>query len=91
MVKKIVEKHELFMCHKHLPEDVDTVGFYFVRVQTDPIKGPSSLDQANSILPECFETGTIGHTPLNALERALTYVYMPMLMIQGSINNLSSI
>lgn len=83
MVKKLVEKFELFMCRKHLPEDLDTVGFYMLRVQMEPIQVPSSLAQAKSVLPACFETGTVGHKPLNALERMLTHVYIPMLMIQG--------
>ncbi len=85
MVKKVVNKFELFMCLKHLPEDIDTVGFYFARTHSDPIPAPSSLEKAMLDLPACFETGTISHKPLNALERMLAHVYIPMLMIQGEM------
>lgn len=85
MVKQIVEKFELFMCYKHLPEDFDAVGFYMLRICTDPIPVPPSLEQAKAVLPACFETGTVGDKPLNALERILTHIYVPMLMIQGKV------
>lgn len=87
MVKKKVNKFELFMCYKHLPEDVDAVGFYFLRNQADPIPVPPNLEEAMCDLPVCFETGTIGAKPLNAIERMLTHVYVPMLMIQGVYKN----
>ena len=85
MVDKIVSKYELFMTFKHLPEDIDTLGFYFMRTSTNPIPVPSSLEQAESILPACFETGTIGPKPLTGLEKILTQVYIPMLMLQGIV------
>ncbi len=83
MVKKLVNKFEMFMCHKHLPEGIDTVGFYFVRTRTDPIPVPSTLEKASADLPMYFETGTMCKKPLNALERMLAHIYIPMLMIQG--------
>jgi len=83
MVKKTVTKFGLFMCYKHLPESVSTVGFYFLRVSADPIPLSSSLDQAKSELPAFFETGTINTKPLNALEKMMTYMFMPKLKIQG--------
>lgn len=83
MVKKTISKFEFFMCYGRLPENVSAVGFYFLRVSTDPIPVPSSLAQADVILPACFETGTVNHKPLNALEKMMTHIYMPMLMIQG--------
>ena len=85
MVKKLVNKFELFMCYQHLPEAIDTVGFYFLRTQTDPIPVPSTPEKASSELPKWFETGTVSQKPLNALERMLTHVYIPMLMIQGTV------
>ena len=84
MIKKFVVKRELFLCFKHLPEDVTTVAFYFLRTEVDPIPIPSSLEEASSLLPKFFEMGTISHKPLNALERILKHVYIPMLMIQGN-------
>lgn len=83
MVKQAVEQFGLFMCHKHLPDNLDVVGFYMLRIHTDPIPVPSSLEQAKAVLPACFETGTVGSKPLNALERIMTHIYIPMLMIQG--------
>ena len=83
MVKKLVQKKELFLCYKHLPEDVTTVAFYFIRTQVEPIAVPSSREEAASLMPKCFETGTISHKPLNVLERMLKHIYIPMLMNQG--------
>jgi hypothetical protein len=83
MVKQAVEKYELFMCHKHLPDDLDSMGFCMLRVQSEPIPNPTSMEQARAILPACFETGTLGNRPLDALERMLAHVYIPMLMLQG--------
>lgn len=85
MIKKLVTKKELFLCYKHLPENVTTVGFYFIRTWEDPIPVPSSPEEAATLLPKCFETGTISHKPLNALERMLKHIYIPMLTIQGKM------
>ena len=74
---------QLFLCRKHLPEGVSTVGFFFIRTSCDAIPVPSSPGEANSLLPKCFETGTVNNKPLNALDRVLTHVYMPMLMAAG--------
>lgn len=90
MVKKLVRKKELFLCYKHLPEDVTTVAFYFIRTQLEPIPVPSSHEEAAKLLPKCFESGTINHKPLNALERMLKHIYIPMLMIQGLLDTLSN-
>lgn len=79
----MVKKTELFLCYKHLPETISTVGFYFMRVIQEPIPTPSSPDDANSTLCCCFEMGTVSNKPLNALERLLTHIYAPMLMILG--------
>ena len=83
MVKKNINRHELFMCYKHLPENVSTVGFYFLRVSTDPVPFPSSLEQAQFELPAVFETGTVNNKPLNALEKLMTHMFMAKLKIQG--------
>ena len=85
MVKKKIKvnKYELFMCYKHLPEDLDVIGFYFLRNQVEPIPVPPNEKQAECDMPACFETGTIGATSLKAIEKMLTHVYIPMLMIQG--------
>ncbi len=83
MVKKMISKYDLFMCYKHLPDRVSTVGFYFLRISKDSVPMPSSLDQAQSELPAFFETGTISTKPLNALEKMMTHMFMPKLKIQG--------
>ena len=83
MVKKLVKKYELFLCYNHLPEGINVVGFHFIRTTRDPVPTVSDVDEARTILPRCFETGTTSKKPLNALERLLTHVYIPMLMIQG--------
>lgn len=83
MVKKLVMKKELILCFKHLPEDVTTVGFYFIRTQLDPVPIPSSAEEAANLLPKYFETGIINHKPLNVLEKMLKHIYIPMLKNQG--------
>lgn len=83
MVKKLVMKKELFLCYKHMPDDVTAVAFYFIRTQVDPIPVPSSSEEAARLLPKYFEMGTINHKPLHALDRMLKHIYIPMLMIQG--------
>ena len=83
LVKRNVRKTQLLLCRKHLPEGVSTVGFFFIRTSCDAIPVPSSPGEANSLLPRCFETGTVNNKPLNALDRVLTHVYMPMLMAAG--------
>lgn len=91
MVKQTVDKFELFMCYKHLPDGLNAVGFFMLRVHTDPIPIPSSLEQAKAVLPACFEMGTVGSKPLNALERMLAHVYIPMLMLQGQSTYMESV
>ncbi len=83
MVKKLVRKSELFLCYKQLPEDISTVGFYFVRTGQEAVPIPSSLEAAISSLPLCFEVGTISCKPLNSLEKLLNQIYIPMLMLAG--------
>ncbi len=83
MVKKVVRKTELFLCYKHLPEDISTVGFYFVRMGQEAVPIPSRLEAANATLPLCFEVGTISCKPLNSLKKLLNQIYIPMLMLAG--------
>ena len=71
------------MCYKHLPEDINTVGFYFLRISEDPIPIPPNIEKAHSVLPAYFEMGTVDHKPLNALEKMLSHLFLPMLMLQG--------
>ena len=82
-MKQKVHKNQFFMCYKHLPEDVTTVGFYFSRSTSHPVPVPASLEEARSVLPGCFETGTVNGKLLNALERVLKHLYVPMLMLTG--------
>ncbi len=84
MVKKLVKKTELFLCYKHLPEDISTVGYYFIRKNLEAIPVPSSLEDAQSTLPQCFEVGTItSSSPLNSLEKLLNHIFIPTLMLTG--------
>ena len=54
-----------------------------MRTVQEPIPIPSSPQDANATLSQCFEMGTMSNKPLNALERLLTHIYIPMLMIPG--------
>ena len=68
------------MCYRHLPEHVDTVGFFFLKTAEQPIPVPSSQSDASTTLPKYFEMGIMSGLPLNNLERALTHVYIPLLV-----------
>ncbi len=83
MVKKTLRKTELFLSYKHLPENISTVGYYFVRKSLEAVPVPSSLEAAHSTLPQCFEVGTITSTPLNSLEKLLNHIFIPTLMLTG--------
>eukprot|EP00731_Ephydatia_muelleri_P035324 Em0114g8a len=79
-VKRKVERTELYMCCRRLPESADRIGFFFVKTVEHPVPIPSTPSEAHSTLPKCFETGTTNGLPLKNLERALTHVYMPLLV-----------
>lgn len=79
-VKRKVERTELYMCCRRLPECADTIGFFFVKTVEHPVPTPSTPSDARSTLPQCFEMGTTNTLPLKNLERGLTHVYMPLLV-----------
>lgn len=82
-IKKIVKDIQLHLCFKHLPSDLKTTGFYFLRNTPNPIPLPTSSTNASSILPKLFELGTISPRPLRTLDTSLRYIYMPLLMAAG--------
>ena len=63
------------MCYQHLPEEVaqyDTI--YFLRNTPGMVPLPNTIDEANEMLPNLFETGILnGHT-LVMLEQIITQV-----------------
>ena len=71
------------MCFKHLPDEVNTTGFFFIRKSDDAVPIPLSGADANATLSTCFETGTVTPKSLGDLERLLSHVYIPMLAISG--------
>lgn len=88
MKKKIVQvkQQQLYMSHKQLPEEESSSlpAFFFIRSTPDPIPSPATLEEATDILSSCFEMGTMDSShPLKALSKALSHLYMPMLMIAG--------
>lgn len=82
-MKKVVQETQLFMCFKHLPESVNTVGFFFLRNTTESIPVPSSIEEAAQTLPLAFETGTVTFKSLQSLENVLKHLYTPLLMETG--------
>ena len=90
MKKKIIQvkEQQLHMSHKHLPEETSSSlpAFFLIRATPDPIPSPASLEDATDILSACFEMGTMdSRHPLQALSKALSHLYMPMLMIAGTL------
>ena len=81
----------MYVCYEHLPEDfADENAFYFVRNTTGPIPLPSTLEEAEEILPPLFEFGSHNGPSLQMLEHLLTLVYMPLLSHNGHKNESSS-
>lgn len=81
------------MCisYEHLPEDfADDSAFYFVRNSSGPIPLPSSIEEAEELLPPLFEFGSLTAQSLLMLEHLLTFVYMPLLSHSGQRNEASS-
>ena len=79
-IKKIVKDTQLHLCYKHLPNDLETTGFYFIRNTPDPI--PIATDPSTT-LPKLFEMGTLSSKPLNTLDTLLRHIYMPLLKVAG--------
>ena len=78
---------QLHMSQKHLPEEAASTAatFFLIRTTPDPIPCPPSTEEATSALSRCFEMGTLsGRQPLQALAKALTHVYVPMLTAAGT-------
>ena len=88
MVRKRIIKLkqlQLHMSRKHLLAKESA--FFLIRTTPEPVPSPSSLEEATAALPACFEMGTVnsGH-PLQALSKALTHLYVPILLSAGTIN-----
>lgn len=81
----------MYVCYEHLPEEfADENAFYFVRNTTGPVPLPSTLEEAEEILPPLFEFGSHNGPSLQMLEHLLTLVYMPLLSHNGHKNESSS-
>lgn len=81
----------MYVCYEHLPEEfADENAFYFVRNTTGPVPLPSTLEEAEEILPPLFEFGSHNGPSLQMLEHLLTLVYMPLLSHNGHKNGSSS-
>lgn len=90
IIQKVV-RTVMSVCYEHLPEDfADENAFYFLRNTTGPIPLPSTLDEAEEILPPLFEFGSQNGPSLQMLEHLLTLVYMPLLSHNGHRNEASS-
>ena len=77
----------MYVCYENLPDDyVDDNAFYFVRNTTGPVALPSTLEEAEEILPPLFEFASHNGPSLQMLEHLLTMVYMPLLSHNGQRN-----
>lgn len=81
----------MYVCHEHLPEEfADENAFYFLRNTTGPVPLPSTLEEAEEILPPLFQFGSHYGPSLQMLEHLLTLVYIPLLSHNGQRNESSS-
>jgi len=80
-------KPTLYVCYKHLPEDVDYQAVYFIRSTPDPIPTFNSLQQANDAMLQYFELGTLSSSStLVNLQQLLQLVFIPLLKASGQRN-----
>lgn len=90
IIQKVI-RTVMYVCYEHLPDDfADENAFYFVRNTTGPVPLPSTLDEAEEILPPLFEFGSHNAASLQMLEQLLALVYMPLLSHNGQRNESSS-
>ena len=83
MVREVVKRVQLQLAQRRLPETALSVGFFFQRSCPEPVPVPVNPDEANRLLPACFETGTVRQNSLHALERKLIHVFTPLLTAAG--------
>ena len=82
--KRKVMQPTLYVCYKHLPEDVDHKAVYFIRCTTDPITTFSSIQLANEGMLQYFEVGTLStSSTLVNLQQLMQLVYIPLLKASG--------
>ena len=65
-----MDKAYLYMCYGHLPDavfELDSV--FFMRTTSDMVSLPSSMEEANELLPELFEIGVLNGHSLVMLEQ----------------------
>ena len=79
------------VCYEHVPEEfTEESAFYFVRNTGGPVPLPSTLVEAEEMLPPLFEFGSLNGPSLQMLEHLLTLVYMPLLSYNGQRNEILS-
>ena len=63
----------------------DTNAVYFQRTTTGPIPLPSSIDEANEVMPNLFEFGSLNeNATLLMLDQVLQNVFLPILSYSGT-------
>ena len=65
----------LYMCHGHIPEEVageDCV--FFIRNTPGMVELPSTIEEANNMLPNFFEYGVLNGHSLVMLEQIISQV-----------------
>ena len=63
----------------------DTNAVYFQRTTTGPVPLPSSIDEANEVMPNLFEFGSLNeNATLLMLDQVLQNVYIPILSYCGT-------
>jgi dynein heavy chain len=63
----------------------DTNAVYFQRTTTGPVSLPSSIDEANEVMPKLFEFGSLNeNATLLTLDQVLQNVYLPILSYSGT-------
>lgn len=68
-------KSELFISNGPLPGTLDKEIYFFMHNLMEPVPSPSSIEEANQILPEVLEYGLIDNSPILNLEENLVQVY----------------
>ena len=82
----------LFVSCANVPDlRSQTNAFYFLRTTTGPVPLPSTIDEANEIMPSLFEFGLLNENDtLLMLDQLLHNVYLPLLSYNGARSEIMS-
>ena len=71
---KKVTKYTIHMTSGPLPGGIEKETYFFTHCSMEPVPFPSSIEEADQILPQVLEYGLINNSPILNLEESLLQV-----------------